>query len=91
MQHILTTCYVAKPKGHSHISKHCGARMRNETGVWHVWQDVETFARNTHALTLKKGAGRKKGAERKKVNEKTFKTKAAAEKYFNALLRGGVA
>lgn len=31
MQHILTGCYVAKPKGHSHISKHCGARMRNET------------------------------------------------------------
>ena len=39
--HILTGCYMAKPKGHSHISKHCGARMRNENGVWHVWQDVE--------------------------------------------------
>lgn len=52
MQHILTGCYMAKPKGHSHISKHCGARMRNENGVWHVWQDVETFARNTHALIL---------------------------------------
>lgn len=58
--HILTGCYVAKPKGHSHISKHCGARMRNENGVWHVWQDVETFARNTHALILKKNAERKK-------------------------------
>ena len=56
--------------------------MRNENGVWHVWQDVETFARNTHALILKKGAGRKK------INEKTFKTKAAAEKYFNQLLGG---
>lgn len=54
--------------------------MRNENGVWHVWQDVETFARNTHALILKKNAGRKK------VNEETFKTKAAAEKYFNKLL-----
>ena len=43
--HILTACYIAKPKGHSHISKHLGARMRNENGVWHVWQDVETFAR----------------------------------------------
>ena len=39
---------------------------------------------HTHALILKKNAGRKK------VNEKTFKTKAAAEKYFNALLRGGL-
>ena len=76
-QHILTACYVAKPKGHSHISKHRGARMRNENGVW---QDVETFARSTHALILKKNAGRKK------VNEKTFKTKEAAEKYFNKLL-----
>lgn len=73
---------MAKPKGHSHISKHCGARMRNENGVWHVWQDVETFARNTHALILKKGV------KRKKVNEKKFKTKEEAEKYFNALLRG---
>ena len=54
--------------------------MRNENGVWHVWQDVETFARDTHALILKKNAGRKK------VNEKTFKTKAAAEKYLNKLL-----
>lgn len=54
--------------------------MRNENGVWHVWQDVETFARNTHALILKKGV------KRKKINEKTFKTKAAAEKYFNKLL-----
>lgn len=80
MQHILTSCYVAKPKGHSHISKYCGARMRNENGVWHVWQDVETFARDTHALILKKNAGCKK------VNEKTFKTKVAAEKYFNKLL-----
>lgn len=80
--HILTACYVVKPKGHDHISKHLGARMRNENGVWHVWQDVETFARNTHALILKKGV------KRKKVNEKTFNTKAAAEKYFNALLRG---
>lgn len=82
MQHILTGCYMAKPKGHGHISKHCGARMRNENGVWHVWQDVETFARNTHALILKKGV------KRKKVNEKKFKTKEEAEKYFNALLRG---
>ena len=82
MQHILTGCYMAKPKGHSHISKHLGARMRRENGVWHVWQDVETFARNTHALILKKNAGRKK------VNEKKFKTKEEAEKYFNALLRG---
>lgn len=80
--HILTACYIAKPKGHDHISKHCGARMRNENGVWHVWQDVETFARNTHALILKKGV------KRKKVNEKKFKTKEEAEKYFNALLRG---
>ena len=40
MQPILTGCYVAKSKGHSHISK------------WHVWQDVETFSRNTHALLL---------------------------------------
>lgn len=80
MQHILTACYVAKPKGHDHNRKFCGARMRNENGVWHVWQDVETFARNTHALILKKNAGRKK------VNEKTFKTKEAAEKYFNKLL-----
>lgn len=79
---ILTACYVAKPKGHNHISKHLGARMRNENGVWHVWQDVETFARNTHALILKKGV------KRKKVNEKKFKTKEEAEKYFNALLRG---
>ena len=78
--HILTACYVAKPKGHGHISKHCNARMRNENGVWHVWQDVETFARNTHALILKKGV------KRKKVNEKTFKTKEEAEKYFNNLL-----
>nr|DAS26659.1 MAG TPA: hypothetical protein [Caudoviricetes sp.] len=77
MQHILTGCYIAKPKGHSHISKHCGARMRHENGVW---QDVETFARNTHALILKKGV------KRKKINEKTFKTKVAAEKYFNKLL-----
>ena len=53
--HILTACYIAKPKGHDHISKHLGARMRKENGVWHVWQDVETFARNTHALILKKG------------------------------------
>ena len=67
MQHILTGCYMAQPKGHSHISKHCGARMRNENGVWHVWQDVETFARNTHALILKKGAGRKK------INEKLLR------------------
>lgn len=73
--HILTACYVAKPKGHSHISKHRGARMRNEEGVWHVWQDVETCA---ETFT--------RGAKRKKVNEKTFKTKAAAEKYFNQLL-----
>lgn len=86
MQHILTGLYIAKHKGHDHISKHCGARMRNENGIWHVWQDVEiwqdveTFARNTHALILKKNAGRKK------INEKTFKTKAAAEKYFNKLL-----
>lgn len=80
MQHILTGLYIAKPKGHSHISKHCGARMRNENGVWNVWQDVETFARNTHALILKKNAGRKK------INEKTFKSKEAAEKYFNKLL-----
>ena len=58
--------------------------MRNENGVWHVWQDVETYARNTHARILKKNAGRKK------VNEKTFKTKVDAEKYFNALLRGEV-
>ena len=78
--HIFKACYVVKPKGHSHISKHCGERMRNENGVWHVWQDVETFARSGHALILKKNAGRKK------VNEKTFKTKAAAEKYFNKLL-----
>lgn len=78
--HILTACYVAKPKGHDHISKHCGARMRNENGVWHVWQDVETFARNTHALILKKGV------KRKKINEKKFKTKEEAEKYFNKLL-----
>ena len=56
--------------------------MRNENGVWHVWQDVETFARNTHALILKKNAGRKK------VNKKTFKTKEEAEKYFNQLLEG---
>lgn len=76
-QHILTGCYIAKPKGHDHISKHLGARMRNENGVW---QDVETFARNTHALILKKGV------KRKKINEKTFKTKADAEKYFNQLL-----
>lgn len=82
MQHILTGLYMANPKGHSHISKHCGARMRNENGVWHVWQDVETFARNTHALILKKNAGRKK------VNKKTFKTKEEAEKYFNQLLEG---
>lgn len=54
--------------------------MRNENGVWHVWQDVETFARNTHAPILKKGV------KRKKVNEKTFETKADAEKYFNQLL-----
>lgn len=80
--HILTACYVAKPKGHDHIHKHCGARMRNENGVWHVWQDVETFARNTHARILKKGV------KRKKINEKTFETKAAAEKYFNKLLEG---
>ena len=80
--HILTACYIAKPKGHDHISKHCGARMRNENGVWHVWQDVETFARNTHALILKKGV------KRKKVNEKKFKTKEEAEKYFNQLLEG---
>lgn len=79
-QHILTGCYMAKPKGHDHISKHLGARMRKENGVWHVWQDVETFARSGHALILKKNAGRKK------INEKTFKTKAAAEKYFNKLL-----
>ena len=78
--HILTACYVAKPKGHDYNRKFCGARMRNENGVWHVWQDVETFARNTHALTLKKGV------RRKKINEKTFKTKVAAEKYFNKLL-----
>ena len=69
MQHILTGLYI-------------GARMRNENGVWHVWQDVETFARNTHALILKKGV------KRKKVNDKTFKTKAEAEKYFNQLLEG---
>ena len=80
MQHILTGCYMAKPKGHDHISKHLGARMRKENGVWHVWQDVETFARNIHALILKKGV------KRKKVNEKTFKTKEEAEKYFNQLL-----
>lgn len=80
--HILTACYIAKPKGHDYISKHCGARMRNENGVWHVWQDVETFTRNTHALILKKGV------KRKKINEKTFKTKAEAEKYFNQLLEG---
>lgn len=80
--HILTACYVAKPKGHDHISKHLGARMRNENGVWHVWQDVETFARNTHALILKKGV------KRKKINEKKFKTKEEAEKYFNRLLEG---
>lgn len=49
MQNILTGCYMDNPKGHSHISKHCGAG-------------------------------------RKKINEKTFKTKAAAEKYFNKLL-----
>lgn len=49
---------MAKPKGHDHISKHLGARMRKENGVWHVWQDVETFARNTHALILKKGVRR---------------------------------
>lgn len=78
--HILTACYVAKPKGHDHISKHLGARMRNENGVWHVWQDVETFAWDTHALILKNGV------KRKKVNEKTFKTKEEAEKYFNQLL-----
>lgn len=35
---------------------------------------------HTHALILKKNAGRKK------VNEKTFKTKAAAENCFNKLL-----
>lgn len=80
--HILTACYVAKPKGHDHISKHLGARMRNENGVWHVWQDVETFARDTHALILKKGV------KRKKINEKKFKTKEEAEKYFNRLLEG---
>lgn len=78
--HILTACYVAKPKGHDYNRKFCGARMRNENGVWHVWQDVETFARDTHALILKKGV------KRKKVNKKTFKTKVAAEKYFNKLL-----
>lgn len=50
------------------------------TGCYIAKPDVETFARNTHALILKKNAGRKK------VNEKTFKTKAAAEKYFNKLL-----
>lgn len=80
--HILTACYIAKPKGHSHISKHCGARMRNENGVWHVWQDVETFAKDTYALILRNGA------KRKKINEKKFKTKEAAEKYFNQLLEG---
>lgn len=73
--HILTACYVAKPKGHDYNRKFCGARMRNENGVWHVWQDVETYA---ETFT--------RGAKRKKVNEKTFKTKAAAEKYFNQLL-----
>ena len=32
MQNILTGCYMDNPKGHSHISKHLGARMRNESG-----------------------------------------------------------
>lgn len=69
MQHILTGCYVAKPKGPSHISKHCGARMRNENGVWHVWQDVETFARSGHALILKRTQGEKKST-RKPLRQK---------------------
>lgn len=80
--HILTVRLIAKPEVHSHINKNRGARMRNENGVYHVWQDVETFARNTHALILKKGV------KRKKINEKTFKTKEEAEKYFNQLLEG---
>lgn len=69
MKHILTGCYMAKPKGHSYISKYLGARMRNEDGVWHVWQDVETFARNTHALILKKNAGARKST-RKPLRQK---------------------
>lgn len=80
--HILTACYVAKPKGHSHISKHCGARMRNENGVWHVWQDVETFARNTHALILKKGQGARKST-RKHLRQKR-RLKSISTSYWEA-------